>query len=157
MSLDQSINLAAEQGGKPLADEFAQVAYHLRLGLSTPAAVQLMADRLRLVDFNAFASTVALHQSVGGNLAMLLDRLAAGARDRNQFRNHLLAATALGRVTAIFLGGAAPALLLAYAIFEPDYIQAFFQSTNGIVTVCCVIALEILGVFWLYNLLRVEL
>jgi tight adherence protein B len=157
MSLEQAINLAAEQGGKPLADEFGQCAYHMRLGLSALAAVQLMADRLRLVDFNAFASTVALHQSVGGNLAMLLDRLAAGARDRNQFRNHLLVATALGRVTAIFLGGAAPALLLGYAIWQPDYIQAFFQSTNGLITVIIVFVLEIIGVIWLYNLLSVEI
>jgi tight adherence protein B len=157
MSLEQALTMVAEQGNKPTADEFRRCVGQIHLGLSVAAALQRMAERLDLLDFNAFVSTVTLYHTTGGNLSMLLDRLAEGTRDRNQFRNYLLAATALGRVTAIFLACAAPALLLSYAIFQPKWVQAFFQAPTGAVTLALVVVLEVIGSVWLYRLLRIEL
>jgi tight adherence protein B len=156
LSLEQAIALAGEQGARPLADEFHRCAAHLKLGLSASAAVQISARRIQLLDFDAFASTVAMYQSTGGNLALLLDRLAAGARDRTQYRNHFLAATALGRVTAICLGFAAPLLLLAYAVFQPGFATTFFQSAAGWTTIVVIALLELAGIIWLYRLLKFD-
>jgi tight adherence protein B len=156
MSLEQAIELIGRQGMKPLANEFQRAHAQIELGLTVPAALQLSADRLGLLDFSSFVSLVTLHHNTGGNLAVLLDRLAANIRDHNQFRNHFLAATALGRTTAIFLAGAAPALLLAYAIFQPDFAMAFFQSTGGWITLGVILTLEIIGGLWLFQLLRYD-
>jgi tight adherence protein B len=156
LTLQQAITLTGEQGVRPLADEFRLVATQLQLGLTVPAALQVMAARLKSVDFDAFVSTVSLYHHTGGNLAELLDRLAASARDHNQFRQHFLAATALGRATAVFIGVAGPVLLLSYAIFQPAFSQAFFSSTLGILTFVIVLALECIGALWLYRLLSVD-
>jgi tight adherence protein B len=156
LSLEQALVMVGEQGPRPLADEFRKCNAQIQLGLSVPAAVQVMAGRVRLVDFNAFASTVALYQATGGNLALLLDRLAAGSRDRNQFRGHFLAATALGRATAIFLAGAVPVLLLGYLLFEPEHIQGFLQTTNGWIALGVAFGLQAIGIVWLYYLMRIE-
>jgi tight adherence protein B len=156
MSLEQVIALVGDQGTRPLAGEFKRCAGQLELGLSVAAGLQLMAKRLRLLDFDAFVSTVMLYQTTGGNLPQLLDRLAAGARDRNQFRNYFLSATAYGRVMAIALALAAPLLLLAYAIFQPDFSRPFFQSVTGWTTVAVVACLELIGALWLFSLLKIE-
>ena len=76
-----------------------------------------------MADYLAFVSAVALYQTTGGELAMVLDRLASGARDRNQFRRQFFASTARGRVTAIIIGAAVPLLLLVYAMQEPERSQ----------------------------------
>jgi len=156
MSLEQAIDLAAQQVIQPLAGEFKRAAQQIKLGLSIPAALQRMAFRLQLVDFDAFVSTIAVYTRTGGNLPLLLDRLAANARDHNQFRGYFFAATAQARVTAIFIGLAAPLLLLAYVILDPEHLQTFFRNNTGYYILAGCLVLELIGAFWLYRMLKVD-
>lgn len=156
MSLEQALELLGERGVKPLADEFERCNGQIRLGFTIPAALQSMALRLQLLDFNAFVSTISYYQSTGGNLPLLLDRLATSSRDRNQFRGQFLALTAQARITAIALGLAPILLLGGYALFEPEHVRRFFQSLSGWMVIACAFALQLVGVFWLYRLVRVE-
>ncbi|MCE9534493.1 MAG: type II secretion system F family protein [Planctomycetes bacterium] len=156
MSLDQAIEQAAQQGVQPLASEYRQAHQQIRLGISVPAALQLMGRRLNLIDFDAFVSTIALYAQTGGNLPMLLDRLAASARDHNQFRGYFFAATAQSRVTSLFIGAAAPLLLLSYALFDPEHLQVFFRSSTGWMLLAGCLVLELIGAYWLYRMLKID-
>jgi len=156
LSLEQSIALTGEQGAQPLAGEFRRCAAQLELGLAIPAALELVAKRIQLLDFNVFVTTVSLYYTMGGNLAMLLDRLAASTRDRNQFRGYFRTATALSRVTAVAIGLMSPFLLLLYALYPPDHVRAFFESPDGWTAVAVAGLLQIIGIVWLYRLLRVD-
>ncbi|MCI0455826.1 MAG: type II secretion system F family protein [Gemmataceae bacterium] len=156
LTLPQAITLVGSEGVKPLADEFQRAAAQIDLGMTVGGALKLTADRVRLVDFDALVSTVTLHQHTGGNLALLLDRLAASARDRNQFRAHFRSATALARVGAVGIGLALPLLLLGYALFQPEHIQTFFTSATGWMVLLGAIALQLIGCLWVYRLLRID-
>lgn len=156
LSMEQAIGLTGEQGARPLADEFRRCAAQLRLGLAIPTALETIAQRIQLLDFNVFVSTVSLHHTMGGNLALMLDRLAASTRDRNQFRGYFQTATALSRITAIFIGIMSPLLLLLYAIFQPEHVRAFFESSSGVTALIVAGVLQVVGIYWLYRLLRVD-
>jgi tight adherence protein B len=155
MNLEQALDLVGEQGVKPLADEFRRASAQIRLGLTIPAALQSMAQRIQLLDFNSFVSIVTYYQSSGGNLPLLLDRLAASVRDRNQFRGQFFAVTAQARITAIFLGLFPFAILIGYALFEPDHIRPFFNSYDGWLMLLVTFALQFVGAVWVYRLLRI--
>jgi Flp pilus assembly protein TadB len=154
LSLEQALSVVASQGARPLADELKRSAEQVRLGLSIPTALELAARRIQLVDFNVLVSVVALHQTTGGNLAVQLDRLATSVRDRNQYRGYFRSATALGRISAIAIGAAIPTIFLGYALFEPEYALRFFESSTGVAMLCTAFVLEIIGVLWLYALLK---
>lgn len=154
LSLDQALALSGEEGPPPLADQFRRCAEHLKLGLAAPAALQLTARRISLSDFHVFVALVTLHRTIGGNLTLLLDRLAGSVRDRNQFAGHFRSATAMGRITAIAIGTAVPLIFLGYALFDPDYATRFFESTTGMMMLAIAFGLEIVGTIWLYYLLR---
>ncbi len=156
LSLEQAIAMTGEQGAKPLADEFRRCTTQLKLGLAVPTALALIAKRIQLLDFDVFVSTVSLYYAMGGNLAVLLDRLAASIRDRNLFRGHFRTATALSRVTATFIGLMSPLLLLYYALYPPDHVRAFFESPTGWIAVAVAVVLQIIGIVWLYRLMKVE-
>jgi tight adherence protein B len=145
-----------DQGVKPLADEFKKVSEQARLGLNITVALQRMAERVRLTDLNIFVSVVTLHRQVGGNLALLLDRVAAHTRDRNLFRGQFQAATALGRATGVFISAAAPALLLVYGVLQPDYLLKFAQNPSGLIALAVAGLLQIIGALWIFYLLRVD-
>jgi tight adherence protein B len=156
LSLPQAIDLVAQEGPKPVAGEFARCAASLQLGLSPAVAVEMMADRLQLLDVNALSSTVGFYQTTGGNLPLLLDRLAAGARDRNQFRGQFWATTAQGRITSVGLAAAAPLLALGYLIFQPDHVQAFLNSPRGWAILAGAGVFELIGIVWVYRILKID-
>ena len=155
-TLDQAVEFYAQRGNKPLADEFAFCAAQMRLGRSPAAALKSTASRIRLLDFDLLVSTVGLYTQTGGNLVLLLERLADSVRDRNQFRGQFFAATAQSRIVAIAIGVAAPVMLLVYLLAEPDYVGTFLASPGGwgILGLCAV--LEIIGVIWLWQILKID-
>lgn len=156
MSLRQALVLVEQQGVKPLSDEFARVNASIQLGLPIAASLERMAKRVQLVDFNSFVSTIALHENVGGKLPHLLDRLAASARDHNQFRRQFFATTAQGRITAIILGLAVPLLLLIYLTSKPAQLDTFFETPRGWATLAFAVVLQVIGAIWIFRILKIE-
>jgi tight adherence protein B len=155
-TIDQAIQLVADRGNKPLADEFKHTAGLLKLGMTPAAALKATADRVDLLDFHLIASTVGLYSQTGGNLATLLDRLAASVRDRNQFRGQFMATTAQARVVATVMAAAVPLFLLAYILFEPEHVQGFFESPGGWTLMIGCLVMELIGLVWVWRLFRVQ-
>ncbi|MGF1582520.1 MAG: type II secretion system F family protein [Gemmataceae bacterium] len=155
LSLDQAIKTVGTHGNKPLADEFAHCAVQLSLGLSVRYALEITAERIRLLDFNTFVSTVTLYLKTGGNLAKQLDRLADVAQSRNQYIGYVQSATSLARISSFALAVVGPGLLLSYLLFRPDHVTLFFQSWFGWVVVGVALLLECLGLVWVYFMTRV--
>jgi tight adherence protein B len=156
LTLDQALTTAAQLGPLPMAAELRQAVEQFNCGLAVTIALQNVARRLDMVDFDAFVMTVALHRNVGGNLSLLLDRLAASVRDRNLFRGYFRAATALGRVTAVVLAIAAPVLFTGYMLWQPEFFSRFTATSTGWRMLGLAAGLEICGCAWLYWLLRVD-
>lgn len=155
-TIEQAVELAGERGSKPLAEEFKHAAGLMKLGMTPAAALRSTAERVNLLDFNLLASTVGLYTQTGGNLAMLLDRLAASVRDRNQFRGQFLATTAQARIVSTVMAAAVPLFLLAYILFEPEHVQVFFQSAGGWTLLIGCGILEVIGVLWVWRLFQVR-
>ena len=108
------------------------------------------------MDFDAFVSAVSLSQTSGGDLAIVLDRLATGSRDRYMFQRQFQAQTARGRTTAFALAAAVPILLLIFFLLDSERFAAFMQSSFGIGIVAIAIVLEIIGAIWIYRILKIE-
>jgi tight adherence protein B len=156
LSLEDAIATAGLQSGKPLGEEFNQTAAQIRLGLPIPRALQNMADRIRLIDFDAAASAIGVSSTSGGSLPQLLERLAAVTRDHNQYRGQFQAATAQARTTALMIGLIGPAIAAAYYYFQPAVAQTFLESRYGIAVVIGAIVVEVLGILVILRILKVE-
>lgn len=156
LSLEQALQLVGDQGMEPLATEFRRANHQIQLGLTIPLAMEIMAKRLDVPDFNSLVSTINLYSSTGGNLPLLLDRLAASTRDQNQFRAYFRSATALGRISSMCIAGAGPLFFIGYALFTPDYADFFLTSQVGLMTLGMAAFLEIIGLVWLWNIVKID-
>ncbi len=132
MSIDQSIGVIGEHGVAPLSREFARMHRQLELGLALPQVLRIASDRLQLVDFSVFASVLSLHRSTGGNLAILMDRLAHTTRDHNQLRGHYRTQTALGRWGNILIFVMGSFLVAYICFFQRELAAQYFESPAGI-------------------------
>jgi Flp pilus assembly protein TadB len=87
---------------------------------------------------------------------MLLDRLADGVRDRNQLAGQFASSTAQARAVAIATGMAVPLLLLYYALFEPEHVEAFFATPSGWLIVLACVAVQVVGLLWMRVILKFD-
>jgi tight adherence protein B len=156
LSLEQALENVAHHGHQPLANELRRGVEQIKLGLTIPAALQNVARRIQLADFDVLVTIVALHRNLGGNLTMLLDRVASTTRDRNLFRGHFVASTALSRATSLCLAAGAPVIFLGYAIWQPEFVGRFVESYAGLRLLLIAVALEVIGVIWVTFLLRLR-
>jgi tight adherence protein B len=156
LGLEQGVHLIATESAKPLGIELKRVYEQVKLGLAVPTALQTAAQRVAVTDFSVFASIIALHRNTGGQLPVLLDRLATGVRDRVQYQGQFRAATSMGRVSAIALGAAVPLIFLWYVLFQPETVQTFLETPGGIGMLTTAFVLEVIGALWLYRLLRTD-
>lgn len=156
LTVDQSVKLIGDQGEQPLAAEFKRCSEHLDLGLTVPGAFRMTAQRIGLPDFDLLVSLIIMHRQTGGNLTLLVDRLAQTIRSRNQFRGQVAAVTALGRLSGFCIALAAPSFMILYWMIYPDYLTRLTESQQGMAALGTALALEVIGVTWLLWLLRVD-
>jgi tight adherence protein B len=77
LSLAQSLDTVANDGTEPVASEFRRVLVETRLGVNLEDALQGVADRFESKDFGWVVMAIGIQRQVGGNLAELLDTVAA--------------------------------------------------------------------------------
>jgi tight adherence protein B len=154
LSIDQAVGVIGEHGVAPMSREFSRMHRQLELGLALNQVLRLTADRLRLVDFSVFASVLSLHRTTGGNLAVLMDRLAHTTRDHNQLRGFYRAATSLGRYGNVILFLMAAGLIAYLGFFQRDLAANYFDTTTGLVLFAIGMTLLLGAMVVLYFLVR---
>ena len=91
------------EAAEPIATEFRRLSEETQLGLSLRDATLNMVSRLPRDDMRFLATAILLQKETGGNLALILDKTAAVARERARLRGQLRIYTAQGRITGWIL------------------------------------------------------
>jgi tight adherence protein B len=155
LALPGAFRHSAEYTPAPLGPIFESCGRNIELGLPAPAVVRHAADDIQLTDFDQFASAIALNSETGGDLPTLLERLGTSIRDRNHYRGFVRSVTTLARLAALFIAAAAPIAFLYYWFYpEPELFGPFWTSRFGIGVMISVVLLEIIGLVWIFWLLR---
>jgi tight adherence protein B len=93
---------------------------------------------------------------VGGNLAELLDTVAATMREREYVRRQVSALSAEGRLSALVLGALPPVFLLYLLVTNRDYLMPLFEDPRGLVMLVGGALWLAVGAFWMSRLVKVE-
>lgn len=153
-SLDQAIELVAQTADQPLGPEFRRCSAQLNMGLSINAAMRAMLRRAPLSEIRILASTLIMQRRTGGSLPVMLERLSNVVRDRINYHRQFRAATAAGRVSTTLIGVAGPLVAAYMLIWQREYFDRFFTSMAGQVLLATAVALQVVGLLWIYALLR---
>lgn len=154
--IQQALALVVQQAGPPAAPEFRRVDAETRLGMPLEQSLQRMSDRLGSADFHAAVTAISIQREVGGNLAAVLDIVAATIRERAALRRHVSSLTAESRLSAYILV-ALPFLILGVLLaIRPGYLLPLFTTTLGLGIGAFGIALLIVGIVWITQASKVE-
>lgn len=153
-SLDQALTLAGETIAEPLGTEFRRCSRQLEMGLSMSATMRALARRVPIGEVRILAATFMVQRQTGGNLPITLERLAAVIRDRISYHRQFRASTASGRISTIMIAMAGPLVACYFIFFQTDYIRRFIELPVGLPLLGAAIILQIIGLTWIYSLLR---
>lgn len=155
--LSSGFKMAADDGPEPVATEFRRVFEEQRFGLPLQDSLLGMADRVNIVDTRILVTAILIQREVGGNLAEILDNLAAVVRARFTIRRQIRVYTAQGRMTGYLLA------LLPFMLFgilymiNPEYMAVLFTDPIGKILVGVALVLQMAGFFWIRKIVNIEI
>ena len=156
-SILQGLDTVARQLPEPTGEEMRQVVAEARLGRPLVQALDDVAKRVHSDDFDWVVTAIAIQREVGGNLAELLTIVASTMQERERLRREVRTLTAEGRIGAIVISIMPIAIgLFVYAV-NPGYLTPMFHSGPGKIGFFGSIGLAIAGIFWLRNIVQIEI
>lgn len=121
-SLDQCMQLVAEDTPSPLGDELRLCVQKMDLGMSVSEAIRDLPYRTGVVSLNVLRTALTVHHQTG-DLISVLDRLSSTIRDRISYLGRLKAATAASRASAIMMLIIPPGVVVFFLFRDPDYLD----------------------------------
>lgn len=156
LSLAQSVDTVVREGPEPICSEFRRVLVETRLGVTIEDALEGLAERFDSKDFEWVVMAIRIQRQVGGNLAELLETVAATMREREYVRRQVAALAAEGKLSAWVLGLLPPLFMVYLLLTNYDYVSVMFTEPLGLVMMIGATLWLAVGVFWMSRLVKVE-
>lgn len=153
-SLPQSIAGMAPDMASPAGDELRRVVIENRIGRDLIESFKDLAARMDSLDFDWVVRAIEINYRTGGDLSVILRRLDATIRARNQVAGAVRALTAEGRISGIVLTALPPGLMLAVQLLNPDFLKPMFEQTMGRALLVISGAMLVVGSIWLSRMAR---
>lgn len=153
-SLPQALDALVQETDGPIHDEFRRALFEIQLGHSIGDALRSVGTRVRSEDFDWVVQAIEIQREVGGDLAAVLDNVAATIRDRTRVKRQIQGLTAEGRFSALVLL-ALPFFVLFFLMFmNPDYLRSLTDTAVGMAVLASAGALMLVGAIWLKRITR---
>jgi tight adherence protein B len=153
-SLPQALDALVQETEGPIHEEFRRALFELQLGHSVGSALRSVAGRVQSEDFDWVVQAIEIQREVGGDLAAVLDNVAATIRDRTRIQRQIQGLTAEGRFSAVVLL-ALPFVVLFFLMFmNPDYLRSLTDTFIGMVVLGFAGGLMLVGAIWLKRITR---
>jgi tight adherence protein B len=152
-TMTQALQAVADEFDPPAGTEFALCFEQQNLGLPPELALRELARRTGLLELKIFVLAMLVQQQTGGNLAELLDKLAAVIRDRFRIRGKIRVLTAEGRMQAAVLLALPPLLLVAILFLNRNYGNILLDHPALLVGM---FVSEVLGALWIRKIIHFD-
>jgi tight adherence protein B len=104
----------------------------------------------------AMVTSVLIQRETGGNLAEVLDKLAAVVRERFRFQRTVRTLSAEGRMAAWILSLLPFFMVGGLSAVNPNYIPMLTQDPTGRKVVIGAFGLLVIGILWLRRIARID-
>jgi len=156
LGLRQAIILVTEEVPDPARREFMRVIGRTNIGVSITDALDDLTRSMPCNEMQMFSRVVKVQQQTGGDLAKVLEKLAATIRDRRRVFRKMNALTSQGRFGAGIIG-ALPILVGGFVVMtQPSMGAALMHTSPGHIAVGLFTVLEGLAIFSLNKILQFD-
>jgi tight adherence protein B len=152
-----SLGMVAEEVAEPVRSEFKLLYDRQNYGMPLPDALRNFAERLPLLDARFFVTAVLTQRESGGNLAEVLDSLAALVRERFRLKRQVRTLSAHGRITGFVLASLPIVLSVLLYLIAPAHISRLVTDPIGVRMVMAVVVLQVIGFIAMRRIINIEI
>ncbi|CAN5324739.1 hypothetical protein BH10PSE18_BH10PSE18_20770 [soil metagenome] len=153
-SAHAAFQLSVATAKTPLRDCMEGAASLVRAGVELDQALNQMANGMDIEELYLLASILGLGIRYGGRTDMLLERVAAFMRDREQAEEELNAMSAETRLSAWILSLLPLGMVAVIMFLNPEYFRRMLGDATGQTLLMGAFGLQVVGVLLLYRLAR---
>ncbi len=156
LSVIQSLGLVTQEMPDPIRQEFSLILSQNKLGVSVEEAFVNLTKRVLAEDVDMFVTAVNILKETGGNLAETFDTIVSTIRDRIKVENKITALTAQSVSQGVFIMFVPPALGVVFYLSDPDFMQPLFTTALGWVAIFIILMLEVVGIFVITRIIKID-
>lgn len=124
----QAVEMIVRETQPPISTEFSRVIREVNLGLPLDDALANLARRVRSDDLDLMTTAIAIHHTVGGNLAEILDSIAYTIRERVRIKGEIKTLTAQQRMSGYVVGFLPVALVILLSVIAPTFMEPMLRK-----------------------------
>ncbi len=155
-SFMQSIEMVAREMPAPISSEFARALKEMNFGVTTEDALNNLAKRVNSDDLDLVITAVLIQRQVGGNLAEVLDNIAATIRGRIKIKGEITTLTAQGRISGLIVSILPLGLGVVIYAINPEYIKVLFTNPMGKAMLAGAFVSQLLGILMIKKIVNIE-
>jgi tight adherence protein B len=152
----ETLQVAAEEMRDPLAKEFRLTFADINYGMNIKTAFLSLLKRVPSMSLMALVTGVLVQRDAGGNLAEILEKIAAVVRGRFRFQRKVRTLSAEGRISAWVLTLVPFFLTAALHLTNPDYIPMLVKNPLGRTLILAAFIDLLFGIFWLRRIIHID-
>lgn len=152
-----ALKMVGDEMSDPIAAEFGTAFDEVNFGMSMQDALMNLATRVPSTELKYFVVAVLIQRTTGGNLAELLDQIAAIMRARQKLMGTIRVLSADGRLSAWILCLLPFVLAGVIFIINPKFLSILWTDPAGKGIVALALVLMVIGVIWTRNVIRIHI
>lgn len=155
-SFNQSIQTVAEESQFPIKEEMEAMLREIQYGSNIDEALVRLKERVPSEDLDLMVQAVMIQRQIGGNLAVILEKIVITIRERTKVQRQISTLTAQGKLSGIIIGLLPIILGLVLYMIEPDYMLVLFSHPIGIIMVSSGGITALIGLFLIRKITTIE-
>ena len=116
-----------------------------------------LVERVPRADIRFLATAILLQKETGGNLAQILDKTAALARERSRLRGQLRIYTAQGRITGWILCIAPFIMFGVISLVNWNYEKILFTDPTGLHVIYFGMVMMVIGILVIRKVINIKI
>jgi tight adherence protein B len=162
----QGVDVASKESPNPIGMEFRLLLKETNLGVPVETAFSNMLIRVPSEDLKIVMSAFSIQRNVGGNLADIMDQVAAMIRQRITIQGQIRVLTTQGKLSGAIVGLLPFGLGAVISMISYDYMSKLWtpregdlpmvQRYLGPIIMVGGIFMELLGCFVIYKICDIE-
>lgn len=156
VSLNTAIATYVSQTKSPLSTEMAYVIRMQRLGVDFDDALEQVAARVNLMDFNLVVLSMRISKLVGGNLSDTLLSLSNSIQQKLVIEGKIKALTSQGVMQAWVMSMLPVLVAVALTFIQPDQMDKLYHTTAGNIVLLICAAMDYIGFKVIKKILSID-
>jgi len=164
----QGVDIASKDSPNPIGMEFRMLLKETNLGIPVETAFNNMLLRVPSEDLKIVMSAFSIQRNVGGNLADIMDQVAAMIRQRITIQGQIKVLTTQGKLSGAIVGLLPLGLGFVISLINYDYMKKLWTPRTdvpsqdlidkyiGPILLMVGIFMELLGCFVIYKICDIE-